>query len=246
MFTVTPAAGTRIVIHGDAQDAEDALRVDALALGVTIEQAAITVDGRQSVAFDGIEKAELFSTGGSIASLILAHNAEGGTSVIHTGDTANAGTVQVQGGTVIAFDDLADGVGDRLQRVVARRQAIGAGDEAAGPRRQGMGVVGVHRFIGNPRTFAGQQVDRFDPENLRIGMPASGPAEWQPLSIRQRHRATEIVAAGKAIAPARAAQRVPSATAGAGRNRSTTAWARARSRASHLPSGATACAMWRK
>jgi hypothetical protein len=114
-FNVTASTSTRYVLHGDAQDVADTLRVDAQGQSVNAGKDSITVAGRQPIVYDGMEAGELISTGGAIPSLILTHDAAGGTSVLHTGDTAHAGSFQVQGGLAFTFENLAVGSIVQLQ-----------------------------------------------------------------------------------------------------------------------------------
>lgn len=114
-FNVTPSTTARFLIHGDAQDAADTLKVDALGQQVNAAKDSLTVSGRKAVVYDGIETGELLSTGGAIPVLILTHNADGGVSTLHTGDTSHAGTFQVQDGTVFKFTNLAVGSIIQLQ-----------------------------------------------------------------------------------------------------------------------------------
>ena len=68
----------------------------------------------------------------------------------------------------VALDDLADGVADRLQEMIARCQAVGGGGEAAAAGRQRVGVVRMHDLVGDPDPLVRIQVGRFDPEDLQV------------------------------------------------------------------------------
>ncbi|MDZ4784277.1 MAG: hypothetical protein SGJ19_28860, partial [Planctomycetia bacterium] len=106
VFNVVPSSSTRFIIHGDAQAVADTLKIDAQANSVTVAEGSVTVIGRRPIDFDGIEAGELFSSTGQIVVVTMLHDASGGTSVIHTGDTTNSGTLQVQDGPVFKFRDL--------------------------------------------------------------------------------------------------------------------------------------------
>jgi len=105
-FNVVPSAVTRFIIHGDAQAAADTLKIDAQASNVTVAEGSVTAIGRRPIDFDGIEAGELFSSTVQIVVLTMLHDATGGASTVHTGDTANSGTLQVQDGPVFEFRSL--------------------------------------------------------------------------------------------------------------------------------------------
>lgn len=106
VLNVTPSAATRFIIHGDAQAAADALKIDVQANNVTVAEGSVTAAGRRPIDFDGIEAGELFSSTVQIVVLTMLHDAGGGTGNVHTGDTTNSGTLQVQDGPVFKFRDL--------------------------------------------------------------------------------------------------------------------------------------------
>ena len=56
----------------------------------------------------------------------------------------------------VALDRLADGVADRLKKVVARSQAVGGRDKTSCSTRNGQRICGVDHLIGDPRPHPGK------------------------------------------------------------------------------------------
>lgn len=181
-FDVTPSTSARYLIHGDAQDAADTLKVDALGRAVTATKDSLTVQTRQPVVFDGIETGELLSTGGPIPSLILTHNADGGASILHSGDTSHAGSFQVQGGLVFTFENLGNGGIIQLQGAAGddRLDVIHDGDVLLDAFIDFFGGAGGTDTL----AFSGNQPRLVDETHLPSG-PNAGFIDFAgPLSAR--------------------------------------------------------------
>ena len=97
----------------------------------------------------------------------------------------------------IPLDHLRDAMVDRLQDVIAGREAVAAGGKAAAAARQGQRVAGVDHLVGQPGRQVGEQIAPFDPQDRQVRMEAAPGQARQGVEIDQAMRPGELAGAAE-------------------------------------------------